>query len=375
MKAITKISLLITWMFLTFSLSAQRPHWGSRMGGEGLIWEQLELSDAQQDAITLIRQTHRKEVMQIRSNQDLDMESKRDAIKELTETFKAKIEAELTEDQKTKLAEHKEALDQKMESRREQMEEKQAYLHENVLPKLIEIRKDFNENISTEDQTIIADLRAKKPAVRQRKSRRPSGLKPGAGRINQSREKRTLTEEERTAAKEHAQTLKAMVAKYYDDIQEVFEANQSLFDELRENRRPEKTLEETPDQQAMHKRHRKGQQSLFSPEIRFLLMPLELNDATLPKQGFGNNLNSTLKVFPNPSSERIRIEYAIDSKGPVNIQVLDQNGIQIKSFPQGIKGEGNYVLNLENLNLNSGTYFLQVITKTGKTSQKVIITN
>lgn len=379
MKAITRISFLITWIFFTYTISAQRPHHGPRMGGEGVIWEQLDLSEAQQDAISIIRKEHREAMIEIRSDQDLEQEEKRAAVKKLAEDFKAKVGAELTEDQKVKLAEHKEEMDQKMEDHRSKKQAKQATIHETIMPKLIEIRKDFDKKISKTDQATIADLQAQHRSLRKSGAERKSkNHKPGFGKLQEtpSQKWRGLTEEQKVESQEMAQALKSLVVKYYDDIHDVFETNQSLFEELRENLRPDKEQEGRHIGRASHKMQRKeiSHRTLFSPEIRFLLMPMELDDAAFPKQGIGNNMNSNLKVFPNPSNERIRIEYAVDSKGPVHIQVLDQNGTQLKSFPQGVKSTGDYIFNLENLNLNSGTYIVQVISKTGETSQKIIIT-
>ena len=373
MKVIKRTSTLIACLFFALSISAQRPfHQGPRMGHQSFL-DQLELSEDQKKALGELRQNHRKEIMDIRQDDQMVAEEKRAAVKSLGESFKAEVEALLTEDQKEQMNEHREELENKMERRKGQLEEKKAYFEKNVKPKLIELRKDFDEKISEEDKQVIADIRAeqetRKSKMRTQKPRR-------SGKISQSDSKLKPTEEQRSEMRDRAKTLKSLVAKYYEDIQDVLTENAELFSDWKEKMKPAQTeSEQGPRRMHRQRRAMHGRSNLFGPEIRFLLMPTEDSDALGFERPTENRFNSTIKVFPNPSTKRMSISYDLENPGSVSIQILDSNGSVLQTHPQGNQSSGMHQVNLEDLGLSQGTYYIQVAGPDGKSTQKVVITN
>jgi hypothetical protein len=81
------------------------------------------------------------------------------------------------------------------------------------------------------------------------------------------------------------------------------------------------------------------------------------------------------KPVPNPANNFTNVAYALPSHTSVNFTITDMFGKTIATFDNGTMSSGtyNFELNVGGLNLPSGIYFINLYTKFGVTSQKLIV--
>jgi flagellar hook assembly protein FlgD len=84
-----------------------------------------------------------------------------------------------------------------------------------------------------------------------------------------------------------------------------------------------------------------------------------------------------VSAYPNPFNPIINIEFNVQEKDEVSIQVFDLNGNLVKIITQSTFNEGTYSLtwsgkNNEGLLVSSGIYFIQAI-QSGKIEKKKIL--
>ncbi len=75
---------------------------------------------------------------------------------------------------------------------------------------------------------------------------------------------------------------------------------------------------------------------------------------------FGRN-NTTLKVYPNPTSQNCTVNYEVSSPARLSLQVINTQGRVVKTIDLGIKQDGRNEFVLDVLDLTSGTYFVNLL--------------
>lgn len=85
------------------------------------------------------------------------------------------------------------------------------------------------------------------------------------------------------------------------------------------------------------------------------------------------NSGSDLNLSPNPAKERVRLNYSVQSTGPVSIEILSMDGKLIRDFhtPTLLKGDHFSDLNLSGL--ASGQYLVVLKTNRTTSSTRLII--
>jgi len=78
--------------------------------------------------------------------------------------------------------------------------------------------------------------------------------------------------------------------------------------------------------------------------------------------------------YPNPFSVSTTFPYMIKKTGTVTFRILDVNGKEVRLINEGNKAPGDYELVLQHENLNSGIYYLQMITNSAINTRKMIVT-
>lgn len=78
---------------------------------------------------------------------------------------------------------------------------------------------------------------------------------------------------------------------------------------------------------------------------------------------------------PNPTSEYTQFDYVLPAQSQVTISITDMFGKSVASFDQKTLTEGTYKfeVNVSELNIPSGIYFINVSTKFGVSTQKLIV--
>lgn len=78
-------------------------------------------------------------------------------------------------------------------------------------------------------------------------------------------------------------------------------------------------------------------------------------------------------VYPNPTSYSSIIPYEIPTTGNVTIMVSDIAGKVVKNVNMGTQPAGAYTYELNTADMNSGTYFVTLIYKNNRNTQKLIV--
>jgi hypothetical protein len=84
--------------------------------------------------------------------------------------------------------------------------------------------------------------------------------------------------------------------------------------------------------------------------------------------------NSSVKVWPNPVSDIINIDYVTNKSGNIKIQLFTIDGKLVYSSDLGKQFAGNHHTSIDATSLNAGTYTIQVSDNKGiKNTKKIII--
>ncbi len=78
-------------------------------------------------------------------------------------------------------------------------------------------------------------------------------------------------------------------------------------------------------------------------------------------------------VYPIPSKGSFTLDYQLVSGSDVILDITTITGKKIKSYDLGAKSPGNYRFKIDNYNLVNGVYVFSLKTKTGISSQRVLI--
>ena len=88
--------------------------------------------------------------------------------------------------------------------------------------------------------------------------------------------------------------------------------------------------------------------------------------------GLGDNLLSSMRIFPNPTSGLVRVEFPMPTAGTAEVRVLSLTGAQL-SWTKGQFNAGTSTLDLDLRGLASGIYLLEVQTEDSIGVQRVMI--
>ena len=87
------------------------------------------------------------------------------------------------------------------------------------------------------------------------------------------------------------------------------------------------------------------------------------------------NENFGLLLFPNPANEYLVVQHTLDNSQDVKIELLDISGkkIHILTNPKQNSGTHIEIINLRNLNVSTGTYFVCLYAGKSKAVKKIVI--
>ncbi len=80
-----------------------------------------------------------------------------------------------------------------------------------------------------------------------------------------------------------------------------------------------------------------------------------------------------LKVFPNPGKEHVVLDYSLQEKGNVNIEIYSMQGLLVERIKQGLQYSGDYNYRINTNHLAAGTYICRVQQNNESVTQKIII--
>lgn len=80
-----------------------------------------------------------------------------------------------------------------------------------------------------------------------------------------------------------------------------------------------------------------------------------------------------LKVYPNPSREKVVLDYSLQHKGIVTIEIFNLNGLLLKKMNQGFQQSGDHKHLLSTHHLPSGTYLCRIQQNNQFVIEKMIV--
>ena len=84
------------------------------------------------------------------------------------------------------------------------------------------------------------------------------------------------------------------------------------------------------------------------------------------------NWDFTVNVSPNPTTEWAKVLYQLPADSKVSIKLYNQLGELVQTIANELnQTQGFYEFNINTQSLNSGTYYLQVITPNAITSKNI----
>lgn len=88
---------------------------------------------------------------------------------------------------------------------------------------------------------------------------------------------------------------------------------------------------------------------------------------------FADNGSDLGQNYPNPVKSATSFKYVVRNGGNVAFRVMDQTGKEVKKVNMGTQVSGQYTMTISADNLNSGMYYLQMISNNHVSTRKMIV--
>ena len=364
MKTLKYLGLAFMFLSLTTTTFGQR---NQRMNKLESIKSQLDLTETQVATLEKLEEENKEKFKAIKENTELTSEERKAAFMEIQKETKETYNTTLTTAQKETLAkirEEKKAEHKvKMVERSQKMKEKRTEVRA--------LRAEFDEQISAEDKSEIAELRA--VFAQERKGMKTKGkekmkAKEGKG----DKEKMKARHEERQAKRDKFKSEHEEEIASLKELSEKYDSQIKAF--MQEKGVNENREELKKDEKRKHKGKRKMQKGQMGNKsradnkaARFLLMDFEKSENSQIK-----NDDSQLKIYPNPSSTWTNIDYNVRASGNVLVQIRDEQGNTVQTLVNEKSEAGTFTIEFNSSSLASKNYFIVVTDSQGVTSKSFV---
>lgn len=305
---------------------------------------------------------------------------------ESRQAFKESLDGVLTPDQQAKLDEISKEGPRRNRKKRGDINSKAERTSQKLskgnfgkkpgLEKVNAMRLELDQYISEEDKKVLAKLRE----VLRETKKSGKALKE---------EFKTMSQDEIRSRKEEYHALfepaRMMVEKYDDHIIDIFEANRSYFENLKEEigekKRKAKGERKGGDKDRKHhaykkQRHAKkgmglaySRKELEKPK-KFSFLMMDPKDTAVKTSSSGN---SQLRLSPNPASDQMEISYTIDSKQPIKIVLYDNQGQVLQTILNEVQEAGSYTRSIDLSNYADSSYYVTLYQGESNTTEKLLI--
>ncbi|MEL7148526.1 MAG: T9SS type A sorting domain-containing protein [Bacteroidota bacterium] len=271
------------------------------------------------------------------------------------------------------------------EKRKQVRQQIRAYAEQNIIPVVIENRMDFEDILTEDEKTKIADLRERQQEL---KSQAKAHRQTMRGQRQQGLDQQ-LTEEERNQRRLVRKEMRLITTATYeiiDEHEDFFLAMESdLADERETWRKEMKAITEAArgssgknnGQERAHRRgrggkhHRKGgghgmhgMRDMLAPVAFVLLDPM--NPPTP-----GDDLQP-IEIFPNPTSAKQSINVNLRQSGPVKVELVDAEGKLLDVLYEKSLNEGSNQIEVDLSRYKGNQYFYKITTPDGTETKRVL---
>lgn len=393
-----KFTLALGLLLLPVLATAQEGRHGRMEAGFDLLPTELQLSDDQRTQLNKIRTETQTAYEQLREAERLDF----DQIRQLHRESREQAKAVLTEEQRSYLGNlreehHQERMDRREDRWEQQLELREtmkAYHAENIQPERLKARQELETQIEATDREELAELRELLAQHPRHEFDGPPAFE----------ERREVLEERRTAHKEWREQHQAeiervheLTEKYREEIDAALATLSDLQPQWREDLREirEKFHPEQGPNRRPQRGHRRGhhghhpppphgtdrvdQQQIdealdhdrdFHRARAFLMLAVETptTEAEITISDFDQ-----INLAPNPASDQVLVSYQLQSAGPVQLSIMDENGRLIQQLPKTHQEAGFQQTRLQLGELPAGNYRLVIESDTQRIVQSLVI--
>jgi len=256
---------------------------------------------------------------------------------------------------------------QKIAKSPEMRKEIREYTKTNILPTMRQQRAKLEADLSTQEKTTIADIRA--------------SFKADKKAMHAKREEMRQAKENGTADLEAIKTaMKALRMKHQASLKQlnaIAKQYETRIQTLREEIKP--SIEQwkigvgkivakyAQGEEATHINHRISK-SWNKGDISFLLM-----DTQKGKNNNANDQTQTTQVYPNPAQNTQQLKIELTEAGLVKIEILDKQGNPIQTVFEGNKTTGEHVFTVNTSKLATGNYLYRITTPKGVSTKKIVV--
>jgi len=370
-----KFALLIAILFIAKTMFAQhQKHQKPVQPPIGQIVEHLgEVLTLTDNQITQLEAVIEKYKPQLQALHDQDFKSravKHEAFKQLHDRIKVEVDAVLTDAQKAILKELHQGESKSFHADRRDHPENDAlktalenYRNQNVKPIMLAQRAKLEAKISVEDQATIDSLRAFFKTFHQAQHER---------NYKHTRQ----FHHERSTPPAQLKTLKSLVDKYKNDMNELLLAVEPLRAQWQADKKAiiEQHLGELSKTDSLHirKMHHVHEDTHQLKGLgRFLLLDSEEIPNTTAKDTIQV---LKLEIYPNPSAAQVNLTYEVKQAGKVTITLQDDKGSVVKTLANEYREAGIYNLSVNQHELKDGIYYYVLSNGQQRVSTKTIIT-
>jgi hypothetical protein len=375
---------LLCLSITTFAQRPDGPRGGQQRGPQGpnleMLQKTLDLSEEQLTALKPILENTKKEMQALRGQEFESPEAHRTAAKAIMDQQKEKVNALLNADQIKKMEE----LQQKRQERgpkgpnapgeKGNRGEKgkalrtalKTYHETNIEPVMQAQRNKLEAQLSAEDKTTIAALRAKRAAQQTEMK---------ATKTNRQRPE--PTEAQKAERKADQETIKALVTKYDTDIDQLLEevAPQAAkwkadTDTILEQHRPKRTEGADEGKSSARKmkgasrgkdgKERKGKDRSEAKKAFHKAHFLMLDPSAPANSRSVEESPFQLQAYPNPAGSSTTINYTVKKDGQVNIVLRNKAGNLNRVLLSSYQEAGTYTLDINTSDLQGGNYFYTI---------------
>jgi hypothetical protein len=86
------------------------------------------------------------------------------------------------------------------------------------------------------------------------------------------------------------------------------------------------------------------------------------------------NISGTI-IFPNPANGNSSLYYQLSNSSTVEIYLTDLTGRKIETIANGFENSGSHIQPIDLNGINAGLYFVQIVSGSSTTTQKIVVGN
>lgn len=372
-------------MLLSLNANAQRKGGKKDFAMIQKFKSELQLTAEQEQQLEELSIAFEKEVAEWR-NKDFDS---RDALieakKAMMQEYKAEWRNILTEEQNA-------LLEQKMKERKkkgrkhfmseEAKKEIGFYKKQNIEPVMKAQRAKLEAELSAEDKASIAELRTAFQAQKEKMK----ALKQQEGERKMKKE--AFMELKKGMKTQHEQ-LKALTEKYDQEISDLFaeieEDAQKWKEDIHAIAKKYRNDVKEKEREGERVRGRKGEPKHgrrgygkkehrgFGKNMKkghFLLM--DPTDNTAEAEALLTSAD--IEVYPNPTNSYTTLTYTVNVAGNYRVELRDERGNVLKVLADGPKETGEYTEEIDLSTVDGGVYYIAISNEASLISKKLIVT-